>query len=171
MRPSLQVPGWRPLQGSGLRFKVQFGMIIYSSGSCRRSLGLHLRWVLLGLAVLMLLPTAPLGSAASPAYLTNGVSQSGMKLVTIDSHQGVLANYTSTYSGSFDGFVYLALTNTAGQTAYWNVASCSFNGNQTVQCFVTISPTVPSGTYTAWVFVTTAAKVPVSLESSLNVTL
>ena len=131
----------------------------------------YLRTSLFVLAVLILLPTAPIGSAASPAYLTNGVSQSGMKLVTIDSHQGVLVNYTSTYSGSFNGFVYLALTNTAGQTVYWNVASCSFTGSQTVQCFVTISPTVPSGTYTARVFVTTAARVPVSLTSSLNVTL
>ncbi|MDG7013432.1 MAG: hypothetical protein JRN11_03025 [Nitrososphaerota archaeon] len=131
----------------------------------------YLREVLFALVVLMLLPVAPPGSAASPAYFTNGVSQSGMKLVTIDGYQGVLANYTSTYSGSFYGFVYLALTNTAGQTAYWNVASCSFTGSQTVQCFVTISPTVPPGTYTASVFVTTAARVPVSLASSLNVTL
>ena len=132
---------------------------------------LYLRGVLFAFIVLMLLPTAPLGSAASPAYLTNGVSQSGMKLMTIDTYQGVLVNYTSTYSGSFNGFVYLALTNTAGQIAYWNVASCSFAGSQTVQCFVTISPTVPPRTYTAWVFVTTAARVPVSLASSLNVTL
>ena len=94
-----------------------------------------------------------------------------MKLVTINNYQGVIVNYTSTYPGSFNGFVYLALANRAGQTAYWNVASCSFSGNQTVQCYVSISPLVPSGTYTARVFVTTAVRVPVSSVSSLVVAL
>ena len=94
-----------------------------------------------------------------------------MKLVTINNYQGVIVNYTSTYSGSFSGFVYLALANRAGQTVYWNVASCSFSGSQTVQCYVSISPLVPSGTYTARVFVTTAARVPVSPVSSFTATL
>ena len=121
--------------------------------------------------VLTLFSAVPLSGATTPVYLTSAVSQSGMKLVTINNYQGLIVNYTSTYAGSFNGFVYLALTNHAGQTSYWNVASCSFSGKQEVQCFVAISPTVPTGTYTARVFVTTAALIPVSSTSSLAVTL
>ncbi|MDG6982553.1 MAG: hypothetical protein JRM74_03770 [Nitrososphaerota archaeon] len=120
---------------------------------------------------MMLLSAAPLGSAAAPTHLTNGVSQSGMKLATIDTYQGVVVNYTSTYSTAFDSFVYLTLVNHAGQVVYWNVASCSFSAAQEVQCFVSISPAVPSGTYTAMAFATTDTGVPVSVVSSHTVTL
>ncbi len=120
---------------------------------------------------LLLVSMAPLSSAAAPDYLTNAISQSGMKQVTIGSYQGVMVNYTSTYATSFTSFVYLGLTNHAGQVVYWNVASCSFSAGQEVQCFVAVSPTVPSGAYTATVFTTTATDVPVSLVGSLNVTL
>ncbi len=131
----------------------------------------YLRAGLLAVLALMLLPTVPLGSAAAPAYLTNSVSQSGMKLVTINNYQGVIVNYTSAYSGSFNAFVYLVLANHSGQVVYWNVASCSFTGSQKVQCFVTISPAVPSGAYAAKVFATTDTHVPLSEVSSLTVAL
>ena len=131
----------------------------------------YLRAALLLAVGMMLLSAAPLGSSATGANLTNGISQSGMKLATIDTYQGVVVNYTSTYSTSFYSFVYLTLVNHAGQVVYWNVASCSFSAAQEVQCFVSISPAVPSGTYTAMVFATTGTRVPVSVVSSLTVAL
>ena len=146
-------------------------MIIYSDSDEILSLTRYLGPALLLAGVLTLFAVAPLGAAASPAYTTNAISQSGMKLVTINSYQGVMVNYTSTYSGSFNAFVYLALISHSGQVAYWNVASCSFTGSELVQCFVSISPSVPSGAYTAHVFATTAMHVPVSSTSSLPVTL
>jgi hypothetical protein len=115
--------------------------------------------------------TVPTASGATNSYLTTSVSQSGIEQKTINISNGVLVNYTSTYSSSLVAFVYLDLANSAGQTIYWNVASCTFAANQMVQCFVIIASTVPKGIYTASVFATTTSSVPLSTTSSVQVTI
>ena len=121
-------------------------------------------------ALLALSMVVPAASGVSPTYLTTGITQSSIKQTVIGTYDGVLVGYTNTYSSSFGAFVYLDLVNAAGQTTYWNLGSCSFAAHQTVQCFVTISPSVPKGTYTALVFATTETSVPVSASGSLKVT-
>jgi hypothetical protein len=114
---------------------------------------------------------APIASGATNSYLTTGVTQSGIEQKTINVSNGVLVNYTSTYSSSLVAFVYLDLTNSAGQTIYWDVASCTFAANQKVQCFVVIAATVPKGNYSASVFAATTSSVPLSTTSSVQVTI
>ena len=119
------------------------------------------------LALSMVMPVA---NGVSATYLTTGIAQSSIKQAVINNYNGVLVGYTNTYTSSFSAFVYLDLVNSAGQTIYLNVGSCSFAPSQTVPCFVAISPSVPKGTYTAQVFATTVTSVPVSIPGSLKVT-
>jgi hypothetical protein len=120
------------------------------------------------LALSMLIPAA---SGATSGYLTTGVTQSAIKQATINNYKGVLVNYTSTYSTPLGAFVYLDVVNSAGQTVSWSVGYCSFGAGQKVQCFVTISPTVQTGNYTAWVFATTNSSIPISTFNSVKVTI
>ena len=113
----------------------------------------------------------PTAGAASTTFLTTGITQSGMKQVTISVYEGVLVNFTNSYSVPMSTFVYLDLASSGGQTVYWNVGTCNFAANQLVQCFVVIAPSVPKGTYTASVFVTTNSSVPISTTSTLHLTL
>lgn len=129
-------------------------------------------WALPTLAVLLLAFSlaAPVANGASDKYLTVALTQSGMKQSTIGGYDGILANFTNTYTTPVTAFVYMDLVNSAGQTIYWNVGSCSFSASQKAQCFVTILPSVPRGTYTAWLFATTNSSVPISTFSSVQVT-
>ena len=120
--------------------------------------------------LLMLSMVMPVASGASTSYLTTGLVQSNIKQTAISGYDGVLVNYTNTYSSSFGAFVYLDLVNSAGQTVYWNVGGCSFSARQTASCFVVISSAVPKGVYTAQVFAATSTDVPVSASGSLKVT-
>jgi hypothetical protein len=125
------------------------------------------------LSVGMIITTAMVlpSFAASSSYLTTNISQSGIKQTTINGIGGVLVNYTSTFSTSFSSFVYLYLVNPAGQTVYVGLGTCSFAPAQKVQCFAAIAGAVPTGHYTANVFVTTTTGVPVSSTSSLSITI
>ncbi len=107
---------------------------------------------------------------ASP-YLTTSISQTGIKATSISGYSGVLVDYNDTSSTSFVGFVYLALVNSMGQTVYVNIGTCNFSAGHVVGCFVGVSPTVAAGTYSARVFATTTASVPVSATGSIQLTL
>jgi len=113
----------------------------------------------------------PMVSGATSPYLTIGVTRSAIKQSIVGGVNGVLVNYTSSYSKSIGTFVYLDLANSGGQTVYWNVATCAFAATQKVQCFVPIASTVAKGIYNATVFVTTNSSVPISATSSIQVTL
>lgn len=114
-------------------------------------------------------------SAVAPAtsqtatYMTTGLVQSGIKQSTIGGYNGVLVNYTSSYSSSFTALVYMDVINSLGQSVSWSVVTCSFSANQKVACFVVASSAIPTGMYTANVFATTSSSVPVSVTSSLPV--
>ena len=92
-----------------------------------------------------------------------------MKQASIRGFSGVLVNYTNGFPASFTALVYLDLVNSEGQTAGVSLGTCGFQGNQTVSCFVTLPISVPTGNYTAWIFATSLANVPVSIESSIRV--
>ena len=113
--------------------------------------------------------TAP-SVAASPTYPTTTVSQAGMTETTLNGLSGVLVNCNSTAASSFSGILYLDLTNAQGQTVYWNRDSCNFAQGVAVLCFVSISSTVPAGTYTATTFVATTTDVPISTSSTFSLT-
>jgi len=130
--------------------------------------GLHLALLA---ALLLALSTAVPANAVATTYLTGGITQSAIKQSIVNGFGGVLVNYTSTFSSSIATFVYLDLTNSGGQTVYWNLGTCAFAANQSVQCFVPIASTVGKGSYTAYVFVTTNSSIPISMTSSLQVTL
>jgi hypothetical protein len=119
----------------------------------------------------LVLGLVPSINATSSTYLTTGITQSGMKQASISGYNGVLVNYTNTYPSSFGAFVYLDLTNAAGQTVYWYLTYFPFAAGQMGQPFVQISASVPAGNYTAWVFVATTSGIPVSTLSSVKVTL
>ena len=119
----------------------------------------------------LVLTSVPPVGAASPTYLTTGIVQSGVKQTIIGNYQGVLVNYTNTQPTSVSAFVYLDLVNSAGQTVYWNLGTCTFGASQKVKCFIAISGTISRGTYTAWVFATTDTEVPVSTSTSVRVTM
>ena len=113
----------------------------------------------------------PMANGATGPYLTIGIAQSAIKQTTINGYNGVLVNYTSTYSSPIGAFVYLDLASSAGQTVYWNVGACNFAPGQKAQCFVVIASTVPKGIYSASVFATTNSSIPISATASLQVTL
>jgi hypothetical protein len=123
------------------------------------------------LATMLFLLTASLPAVgASPKYLTTGITSSGLKETTLEGYQGVLVNYTSTYSSPFAAFVYMDVVNSAGQTVYWNLGYCSFQPIQKVGCFVAIGTTLLKGIYNVRIFATTNSSVPVSVTSSLQMT-
>lgn len=114
---------------------------------------------------------APSALAATAAYPTSAITKLASVQTQVGGFQGVLMNYTSSFSSSFEGFVYMDLTNGAGETVAWNLGSCSFSPGTTNQCFVPVPLSVTSGTYTASVFVVTSTGIPVSTTASLKVTL
>ncbi len=120
-------------------------------------------------AVGLILLTA-VGPAYATTYLATSVTQTGMQASTLGGYKGVLVSYNDTTSTSFVGFVYLSLSNSAGQSVYVNVATCSFDAGKVVPCFVVISPTMAAGNYTASIFATTTENVAVSAGGSLQVT-
>jgi hypothetical protein len=123
-----------------------------------------------GVAVMLVLQAVPV-QAATPNYPNTAVTQSGLKQVTINGYKGVLVNYTSSLSSSFAGIVYMDLFNSVGQVVYWNLGSCSFSQNTLVKCFVSISPSVASGSYTAAIFAVTSTGIALSSTNSVKVAL
>ncbi|MDE1858425.1 MAG: hypothetical protein KGI26_05115 [Thaumarchaeota archaeon] len=133
----------------------------------RNGLGLALSLAACTTLVLLVVPAA---LAATPAYPTTAVTATGIVQTTISGYQGVLVNYTSAFPTTFSGFVYLDLTNAAGQTVAWNVAYCGFSASAKAQCFVSIPLSTAAGSYNAHVFVATSTGVAVSATSSVKVT-
>jgi hypothetical protein len=119
----------------------------------------------------LVLAIAPSGNAITAPYLTTGLNASSAKQSTIAGFNGVLLNYTNSYSSPTAVFIYLDLLNQAGQTTYWNVGYFSFNANQKVSCFIAVSPSVPAGNYSAKVFATTTSGIPVSIATTIQVRL
>ena len=112
----------------------------------------------------------PAAVASSPTYSTGTVSSSGAVQAKVGGYEGVIANFTSAQASSLDGFVYMDLTNAAGQTIAWSIGYCNLSPKATTQCFVSFPLSLASGTYTATMFVTTSTGVAISLTSSLKVT-
>jgi hypothetical protein len=131
----------------------------------------RLRLALSVFAVALVSFAASSALAASPAYPTSDLALKGLKQTTVGGYTGVLANYTSSFAYAFTGFVYLDLTNAAGQTVYLAVGTCSFEQGALSQCFVPMATTLSSGTYTAHVFVTTSTDIAISITGALNVVL
>ena len=75
--------------------------------------------------LLMLSMAVPVANGVSTSYLTTGLVQSNIKQPAIRGYDGVLVNYTHTYSSAFGAFGYLDLVNSAGQTVYWNVGGAA----------------------------------------------
>jgi hypothetical protein len=132
----------------------------------------HAGATLLVVAGLLLVSLAvPATAASSTNYLTTTLVQSGVTQTTINGFPGVLVNYTNSLTVSLNTFIYLDLVNSVGQTVYWNVETCIFASIQKVQCFVPITPTLPSGTYSARVFATSSTYVALSTTTTLVVSL
>ena len=130
-------------------------------------------WLAQGLVAsfVLVLFVVPAVAAAAPTYPTTGVARNSIAQTRIGGYQGVLVNYTSTFTSSFDAFVYMDLTNAAGQTVGWNVGYCNFAPSASAKCFVAVPITLASGTYTAHVFAATSTGVAVSVESTVTVTI
>src|SRR5579863_8730199 len=107
----------------------------------------------------LVLIAVPPALATSPTYSTSSIVKSAMVQTKISGYEGVLVNYTSSFPTSTNGFVYMDLTNSAGETVAWNVGSCEFAPAATAQCFVLIPQSVSTGTYSASVFVVTSTGV------------
>ena len=126
---------------------------------------------LLAACLLTISAAVPVASGVASSYLTIGIAPSADKQATVGQVNGVLVNYTSSYSKPIGTFVYMDLANSAGQTVYWNVATCAFAANQKVQCFVPIASSVAKGIYNATVFLTTNSSIPISTTTFLQVTI
>ena len=124
--------------------------------------------LLLGLSLLSVLPA---NAAPSPTYSTSSITASSVAEASLAGYQGVLVNYTSSFSANFTAFVFVDLYNQAGQSLFVNVATCAFSAAQEVPCFVPFYPSVPAGSYTATVFAASNASVPVSTTSTLSINL
>lgn len=121
--------------------------------------------------IALVILVAPAVFAAAPTYPANAITKTAIVQAKIGGYQGVLVNYTSSFSSSFDGFVYMDLTNSAGQTVAWAAGYCSFSPGAKAQCFAAVPLSLASGSYTASVFVVTSTGVTVSGTSSLKVTI
>lgn len=112
----------------------------------------------------------PALAQSSPAYPTTALAPSTLKETILQGYPGVLVDYNNTLSSSYTAAVFVDLTNSAGQVVSLSVGSCAFSGSQTTSCFVAFSPSTPSGSYKATVFVVSSSYVPLSVTSTLTVT-
>jgi hypothetical protein len=126
--------------------------------------------VALALAIALFSAALPGFALSAPSLPITAVTASGIKQVTIGPTSGILVNYTSSLTNSFTAFVYLDLVSSEGQTVYVNVATCNLQQGQLVQCFVSLSSSIPAGAYTLELFATTTDNVPVSTSGTLHVT-
>jgi hypothetical protein len=123
------------------------------------------------LAVLLTLVLAPMASATSPApFLTTGLTHSMAAQGTLAGFQGVTINYTDTRSTGVFAFVYMDLTNSAGQTVLVQATTGNFTAGQSLVLFLPISG-VGTGTYSASVFATNIDGVPISTVTTVQVVL
>ena len=120
--------------------------------------------------VVLLLVTAPVSNAAAQTFSTSGFASLHATETTQQGTEGVLVNYNNTMSSAVVAFVYLDLTNSAGQTVFVQASGGSFAAGENKTIFFGLTG-VQSGTYVASVFVVTSAFVPVSTATSVQVVL
>lgn len=113
---------------------------------------------------------APQSYAVAPTYSANGLVAIGAAETTQLGTTGVLVNYTNTMPIAVSAFVYIYLTNSAGQTISIQILGCSFPAGENGTFFFGLTG-VTHGTYTASLFVTTRTLAPVSPVTTLMVVL
>ena len=116
-----------------------------------------------------LMPTVATGTA-SP-LLTTALIPASATETTLAGYQGVEITYQNSLSNSFIAFVYLAVSNSAGQTvAVYYATTTTASTNQSSPAFVIISG-LPTGTYNGTLFAATSDGIPVSTLTKVAITL
>ncbi len=127
-------------------------------------------WLIGSLTLLLVLMT-PIASASAPtSFLTTGFTGSHSGEVTAQGVKGVNVTYTNNFHVSMLAFVYVDLTNSAGQTVFVQATGTLFSAGGSASAFIGFVGISP-GTYTASLFVTTSSGVPISTVTTVQVTL
>jgi len=113
----------------------------------------------------------PTSTATAPSsFFTTGLRGSGAAQASLGGYSGVAISYNDTYSSPIAVFVYVDLTNSAGQTVFvWNTYG-NISSHQVFSFFIPIFG-VPSGTYKGYIFAVTTSGVPTSAVTQLQVVL
>jgi hypothetical protein len=127
--------------------------------------------VVLAVVFAMALALMPAAVASGPSsYLTTAFRPLSATVATEGGFKGALVGYVNTLTVAQTAYVYLDLTNSKGQTVLWTLNFRTFQAAENATLFFGFV-TLPSGTYTASVFVTTPASVPLSPTTSFQVSL
>ena len=113
---------------------------------------------------------APQSNAVAATYSTTGFVALGVAETTQLGMKGVAVTYNNTMPMTVFAFVYIYLTNSAGQTIYIQLSRYSYSTGQNVTSFFGLVGVMP-GTYTASLFATTNSLVPVSPVTTIKVVL
>jgi hypothetical protein len=120
------------------------------------------------LSLLLLVPTST--ATAPSSFFTDGLQGSGVAQATLGGFSGIAINYNDTYSSPIAVFVYVDLTNSAGQTVFvWNTYG-NISSHKILSFYIPIFG-VPPGTYSAAVFALTNSRVPTSGVTHVQVVL
>jgi hypothetical protein len=113
---------------------------------------------------------APQSDAVAATYSTKGFVAIGAAETTQLGTKAVVVNYNNTMSMGVSAFVYMSLTNSAGQTIYIQVFRTSFSAGENGTIIFGLAG-VTAGNYTASLFATTSTLAPVSPVTTLTVVL
>jgi hypothetical protein len=122
------------------------------------------------LLVVFLMFLAPQSDAVAATYSTRGFVALGVAETTQLGTKSVVVNYTNTLSIAVSAFIYIYLTNSAGQTINIQLSGTHFSAGQNRTLFFGLVGVAP-GTYTASLFATTNSLVPVSPVTTIKVVL
>jgi len=90
---------------------------------------------------------------------------------TLGAYKGIVATYTDNSNAAQTGVVYAVVHNASGQTVYYTTATISPAGNGGTQVADLILFGLPSGSYTATLFVTSTGGTAISGTTTVSVTL
>jgi hypothetical protein len=119
------------------------------------------------------------GNAATTVYTTVNVKLSFAVSVvvsgtptktTIGGYTGISATYTNDWSASQNVIVFAVWKNSAGQTVAVSTGGLNLAVGATGTAFAPLFSPLPSGTYTVNIFVITTSNQPVSITTTISVT-
>ena len=120
--------------------------------------------------VIILTGLNPIAIATTAPYSTTSFTPLSVGETTQGSTRGVAVNYNNTLSDSLEVFTFIDVTNSVGQTVFVQSSIEMFIPGESETVFFGLTG-LPSGTYSATVFVSSLDLVPLSVASNVQVVL
>lgn len=107
-------------------------------------------------------------SSGGPVFNNTLVAVSATQTTVLGQH-GVSVTYNNTLAQVVNATVFASFQNSAGNTVYYSFFTTSFQPKQEQTFF--FGPTLPSGSYSARIFAINWSDVPLSVTSTVQVSL